>query len=282
MNRKLIVALVTLALVLAIVIPVAAITYGEPDYGRHPYVGLIALHDDGEFIWRCTGTLIAPRLILTAGHCTAPDGEDVPDEARVYFDETIYYDPIADDYTNAYVEGIPLYHPLYDWSNLPAHYDIGLIVLDEEITTITEYGDLPPLGILDDVGTKSDKRGVILTTVGYGINDMHPDQISLRTRYLAQSFLINLINHLTDGYSILSSNNPGQWQGSEDYVTGGACFGDSGGPVFLGDSESDLVVGIVSFGPMGCAGADGSYRVDIESSLDWLAQIIDEYDIEMP
>lgn len=284
MNRKLITILVTLGLVLAIVVPVAAITYGEPDVGEHPYVGLIAFYDaNGEFVWRCSGALIAPNLVLTAGHCTAPD-DVVPVSARVYFDETIYYDPIADDYTNpVFYTGIPLYHPLYNWADLPRHHDIGVVVLDEDVPGITEYGELPPLYIMDEVGAKGDKRDVILTPVGYGVNDMYPDQISLRTRYQAQSFLINLVNAVTDGWSMLSSNNPGQWQGSEDYVTGGTCFGDSGGPVFLGDSESNLIVGINSFVMNGaCSGVNGSFRVDIPASLDWLALIIDEYGIVMP
>jgi secreted trypsin-like serine protease len=121
------------------------------------------------------------------------------------------------------------------------------------------------------VGSKSDKRDVILTSVGYGVNDMHPEEISLRTRYQAQSFLINLINSTTAGWNIMSSNNPGQWVGSEEYTTGGTCFGDSGGPVFYGGPESDLIVGITSFGNSACAGADYSYRVDIEDSQNFLS-----------
>ena len=79
---------------------------------------------------------------------------------------------------------------------------------------IDQFGQLPTLGFLDEVGSKSDKRGVILTSVGYGVNDMHPEEISLRTRYQAQSFLINLVNSTTAGWNIMSSNNPGQWVGS--------------------------------------------------------------------
>jgi secreted trypsin-like serine protease len=285
MHRKTVGILLAVLLALAIAIPVAAITYGEPDVGEHPYVGLIAFYDsEGEFIWRCSGTLLSPTFMLTAGHCTAPDPDyGTPVSARVYFDETIHYDPVADDYTNPiYYMGTPVTHPNYDWSQLPEHYDIGVVLMDSPVPGITEFGELPTQGIMDEVGSKSAKRKVIVTSVGYGVNDLHPDEISLRTRYQAQSFLINLINAYTDGWNIMSSNNPGQWTGSEDYTTGGTCFGDSGGPVFLGDSESDLVVGITSFGNSGCAGADFSWRVDIQASLDFLSQFADDYGFVIP
>lgn len=284
MHRKTVAVLLAVLLALAIAIPVAAITYGEPDVGEHPYVGLIAFYDaEGEFIWRCSGTLLSPTFMLTAGHCTAPDPDNgTPVSARVYFDETIYYDPVADDYTNPYYLGTPITHPNYDWSQLPEHYDIGAVLMVEAVPGITEFGELPTQGIMDEVGSKSAKRKVIVTSVGYGVNDLHPDEISLRTRYQAQSFLINLINASTDGWNIMSSNNPGQWTGSEEYTTGGTCFGDSGGPVFLGDSESDLVVGITSFGNSACAGADFSWRVDIQASREFLSQFADNYGFVIP
>lgn len=286
MHRKSVGVLVACLLALAIVMPAAAITYGEPDAGEHPYVGLIAFYNEADdFIWRCSGTLLSSQFVLTAGHCTAPepDPELVPAYARVYFDETIFYDPVADDYTNEdYYLGSVVTHPNYDWAQLPEHYDIGAVLLYEPVEGITEFGQLPSEGLMDEVGSKSAKRKVIVTSVGYGVNDLHPDEISLRTRYQAQSFLINLINKFTDGWNIMTSNNPGQWVGSEDVSSGGTCFGDSGGPVFLGGSGSDLVVGITSFGNSGCAGADFSWRVDSQASLDFLSQYAQDYGFEVP
>jgi len=49
----------------------SAITDGYPDGNGHPYVGLMVAQDNtGKPLWRCSGTLIAPTVFLTAGHCT--------------------------------------------------------------------------------------------------------------------------------------------------------------------------------------------------------------------
>jgi secreted trypsin-like serine protease len=284
MYKKWIRILIILAAVLVIAIPVAAITYGEQDYGEHPYVGLIGFYDaEGGWLWRCSGTLLAPQLILTAGHCTAPDEVyGTPALARVWFDEEIIYDPDLGEYTNpVFYDGTPIPHPGWSGLNIPETHDIGVVILNEPVPSIDEFGQFPTLGLMDEIGSKSNKRKVILTSVGYGVNDLKPVEISLRTRYQAQSFLINLNNTLTDGWNIMASNNPGQWVGSENYTTGGTCFGDSGGPVFLGGPESDLIVGITSFGNSGCAGADYSYRVDIQDSREFLSQF-EDYGIVIP
>jgi hypothetical protein len=289
MKKKTIGILVVLVLILVIAIPVSAITFGEQDNGRHPYVGLIGFYDeDWNWMWRCSGTLIADQVVLTAGHCTGEDEElGAPANARVWFDEEIIYDPDLDDYTNeVFYNGVPVPHPEYAWT-IPETHDIGVVILDESMAgVIDERGALPTAGLLDEI-PRNEKRGTILTSVGYGVNDMHPEEISLRTRYLAQSFLINLNNSLTDGWNIQSSNNNGNWPaspgaGDEDVVSGGTCFGDSGGPVFLGYSDSNLIVGVTSFGNSACAGSDYSYRVDRQDSLDFLAEVAEEYGVSLP
>lgn len=285
MNKKWVRYLIVLALILIVAVPVSAITFGEPDEERHPYVGLVGFYDaDWNWMWRCSGTLLSPRVFLTAGHCTGVDEElGEPAHARVWFDEEILYDPDLDEYTNTpFYNGVPEPHPNWVGLNIPETYDIGLVILDDPVVEIDEFGQLPTAGLMDDVGTKSDKRWVVLTSVGYGVNDMYPEQISLRTRYQAQSFLINLVNSLTDGWNIMSSNNPGQWAGSEGYTTGGTCFGDSGGPVFLGGSESNLIVGVTSFGNGACAGADYSYRVDTDDSLNFITDTLADYGLVLP
>jgi len=89
-------------------------------------------------------------------------------------------------------------------------------------------------------------------------------------RYTSTSKIVNLRSHLTDGYNIHTSNNPGKGQG-----TGGSCFGDSGGPI-LYEEDSNVVVGVVSFGLNdNCKGADFAYRTDIEEALDFILPFLD-------
>ena len=289
--RKMVVFLVVLILSLAPLGVAYGITYGAPEdpiNPEHPFVGLLAFYNaEGEFVWRCSGSLLSPTFVLTAGHCTAPDADGVPVRARFYLDPTIIYDPVLDDYTNeTYYMGTPVVNPAYDWSALPHHQDVAAVIMDEPVPGITEFGELPTLDLMDEVGSVTHKREVIVTNVGYGVNDYTPpaEVLSLRTRYFSQSFLVSLYNTYTGGYNIQTSNNPGQWTGSEDLVTGGTCFGDSGGPVFLGEKESNIIVGVVSFGASAyCTGNnDYSYRVDIEESRLFLSQFAEEHGFVIP
>ncbi len=87
--------------------------------------------------------------------------------------------------------------------------------------------------------------------------------ISYRIRLMATSTLVNLGSSLTDGYNL-------QTQGNGD-GRGGTCSGDSGGPMFLGEADSNLIVGVTSFGLNSlCRGTDFAYRIDRQEVLDWI------------
>ena len=85
--RKLFVLVAALVGTLAIAVaPGSAITGDYVKDTEHPYVGLVVFYDaDGEFIWRCTGSLLTPTVLLTAGHCADTEGGAVT--ARVYFQQ---------------------------------------------------------------------------------------------------------------------------------------------------------------------------------------------------
>src|SRR5215208_3675681 len=94
MKRRLFAGLVALFVALMIAPPAAAITGDFVPDDEHPYVGLVVFYDaNGEFLWRCTGSLLTPTVLLTAGHCADIEGGAVT--ARVYFqqDAGANYDP---------------------------------------------------------------------------------------------------------------------------------------------------------------------------------------------
>src|SRR3712207_6416606 len=135
---------------------------GEPDTGpaAHPYVGAYVVNIQGTPLPGCSGTLISPRVFLTAGHCTEPEIE-TGRRAYVSFDPT--YEPGA----SKLIRGTPYLHPKYyliggQVVGYP-RYDVGVVVLQEPVTMAT-YGALPEAGLVDTL-----KEGQRLTVVGYGV-----------------------------------------------------------------------------------------------------------------
>jgi secreted trypsin-like serine protease len=244
---------------IATALPATAITDGEPDGNDHPYVGLmVAQTKAGDPLWRCTGTLISPRLFLTAGHCTEAPAEHV----EVWFGADLR-DAAANRYPDqGDVGGRPSTHPQYDPAAFYTH-DLGVVVLSRAVS-MPAYGALPALDVLDRLSAKQPKLG--FTAVGYGLQSSFPEAADWKTsaeriRLVAHPELIRINTPSTgDGWMILTNNAN----------TGGTCSGDSGGPNFIG--TSNVIGGVTSFGvnPT-CAGTGGVYRVDRADDLDWLA-----------
>jgi secreted trypsin-like serine protease len=131
---------------------------------------------------------------------------------------------------------------------------------------MSAYGSLPTLNQLDALKSGKVKQDTFFTAVGYGLQKAFPDAASwkdqaLKVRMVSYPRLIQINTGYTGDGSMILSNNAN---------TGGTCFGDSGGPNFMGDSN--VVAGVTSFGKNGtCAGQGGVYRVDRADDLDWLA-----------
>ena len=254
--------LLTVIAMLAIaVMPVGAITDGEFDGEGHPYVGLMVAQDaNGNPLWRCSGTLLSSTLFLTAGHCTEAPAAHV----EIWFDADVQSGIPANGYPfTGNVGGTPHTHPNYD-PNAFFLFDLGVVVLDEPMV-MDEYGVLPQLDQLASLKTQRGKQDVTFTAVGYGLQESFPDAASwkennARVRMVAHPHLIQINGGLVGDFSVLLSNN---------HATGGTCFGDSGGPNFIGDTN--VVGGVTSFGLNGnCAGTGGVYRVDRADDLNWL------------
>ena len=260
MKKLVVVLLVLMALLLGTIGTALAITNGGPDGDGHPYVGLMVADDvEGNPLWRCSGTLISPTVFLTAGHCT----EAPAARATIWFEEDVQGGIPENGYPvggPTSVDGTAYTHPDYN-PNAFFLYDLGVVVLDEPVV-MDEYGTLPELDELDPLARRRGRQDVTFTAVGYGLQRINPVFVEAeRVRMVARPHLIQINTPgFTGDFSLLLSNN---------HSTGGTCFGDSGGPNFIGDSN--VVGGVTSFGLNGnCAGTGGVYRVDRADDLDWL------------
>jgi V8-like Glu-specific endopeptidase len=261
MKKVTIALLLSLMLVFSTIGAASAVTDGELDGEGHPYVGLMVAQDEeGNPLWRCSGTLLSPTLFLTAGHCTEAPAAHV----EIWFDSDVESGIPENGYpTDGEVGGTPYTHPQYD-PNAFYLYDLGVVVLDEPYV-LEEYGALPELNELDQYATKRGQNKLTFTSVGYGLQESFPDAASWkennqRVRMVAYPKLNQINGGIVGDFSLLLSNNA---------HTGGTCFGDSGGPNFIGDSN--VIAGVTSFGLNGnCAGTGGVYRVDRADDLDWL------------
>src|SRR5690349_19723083 len=260
---------VTLAMALAFALLIStigaasAITNGEPDNGRHPYVGLAVFDVDGAPSHRCSVSLLTPTVVLTAGHCT--DGTSA---ARVWFDEdvqsnteypfsgTTSYDGTAYTYPDFCIgcgNGLPGF----------AAGDVGIIVLSEPVPTsvVSEYAQLPDEGLVNTLENKTP-----VDFVGYGVQEQRrgggpPSWTGIRVRLYAPSELVSGNFVHSDEFLKLAMNPGGG--------SGGTCFGDSGGPDLLRDTN--IVLGVNSYVTnSNCGGVGYSARVDTPEVLEWI------------
>jgi Trypsin len=253
-----------------------AIINGEPDRGSkaHPYAGALVQKIQGQLLNFCSGTLISPKVFLTAGHCTEPPkGKGVPKDLPTY----VTFDPTFEPGSSKIIKGTPYTHPkecipippINDPNCAPPpglpgfppdipRYDVGVVVLNKPVRMAT-YGALPDAGLVDTL-----EKGQRLTTVGYGLRTFDPlggERYSARVKLLNANDPIGAMFLRTTGFR-------GIGRGGE-----GFCSGDSGGPLFLPNRVT--IVGVTSFSSTNritglCTQPLYYQRVDLPQVLKWV------------
>jgi V8-like Glu-specific endopeptidase len=265
-HKSWVVMVAVLVMLLSTVGITGAVTDGQPDGSGHPDVVLLVMDVGGQPAYRCSATLLSPTVVLTAGHCTS----NYPDSP--YTGMRIFTESDVQNGNNNYpfagpnsIEASAWYvHPLFETAPFYVH-DVGVVILSQPFD-LPEYGMLPQANQLDKLKTRRGLQDTTFTAVGYGLQASFPDAASwkdqsVKIRMVAYPHLIQInVPGFTGDFSLLLSNN---------HATGGTCFGDSGGPNFLGDSN--VVAGVTSFGMNGnCAGTGGVFRMDRQDVLDFV------------
>jgi hypothetical protein len=264
MRKKLGLKLVALACAAGAVVAAGAnaITFGEPDGNRHPNVGALVAdwnpNSPGPDQF-CSGTLVRPTLFLTAAHCMFgwPEGT----EFWVTFNPT-YDEGAATPSGLVPVSSFTMHGGFAQSGGGADAHDIAIVTLASPQSATP--AQLPTLGLLNTL-SQQQLRELGFTTVGYGLVRTSKKGgphgfIDETNRLVAQQTLLSL-----QPTWLTLNMNPSTG-------SGGTCFGDSGGPHFLGGMTSNLIVSLTVTGDAVCRATDKTYRLDTPSAQEFLAR----------
>lgn len=257
-------------LVFAFVAPTKAITWGIEDVDNiYSNVGsiVITLTDPLVTQW-CTGTLIAPDVFLTAGHCTTRLESWQISGRLVSTNVSFSHENILDESTWLDVERI-ITHPLYGSTQYSNPHDVGLIILSEPIDYLP-FANLPEEGFLDVLKQEGvlheHQDKTLITVVGYGMTVEWP-HTTVVDKGPARWYAYSQFQALTKPWLHMTQNH--------NLDLAGTCFGDSGGPAFIDYQGVRWLVGITSWGDGMCLTNGFDYRVDIAETLEFIAPYLE-------
>jgi hypothetical protein len=219
----------------------------------------------------CSGSLIATSadspyadaqgqhhaVFLTAAHCLSD-----PAPVAVW----VSFDPVVTDQSTL-IPGSFIVNPLFGTNKggQSDPHDEAVVLLDHDPVPAINPVSLPTAGLLDSLNLKTQT----FTAVGYGetrtgkTGGPHAFGFDATRRYATQSF-----QSLQPEWLTLSMN--------PSTGNGGTCYGDSGGPHFLGGpgSTSTLEVSITNTGDTVCRSTDKTVRLDTASARQFLGRFV--------
>lgn len=196
-------------------------------------------------IWGCTGTLVAPNLIVTARHCIANFS---PQVFTCDSEGNLVYGPNGGGQTGILDEPAKItVKPGTTPSSKPAARgvqifaadtttvclnDFAMVVLDRALDQAPTNLPISPIRLFSGVDVRSQIR-----MVGYGATTSGQDS-GLGTRHSRDGFIVSRVG--ASQYREVGDNIP-----PRTFTTDGpgGCYWDSGGPAF---SDNGAVVGVFS------------------------------------
>jgi len=246
--------------------PAIAVVGGTDDTANDfSNVGLLQLRVQGQWFDFCSGTLVESDVVLTAAHCTdflQDEGDDGfgPDDLRISFD------PDPDETSTYFTVDHIVVHP--DWFTAPACLgnskrlclappaeDIALVWLDDTVDGV-DPAPIADAGYLDELDLSTET----FTVVGYGVDE-----------FITGVIIAPLANIVVDGIRSYREVTaiPARDVFPDRFlkITKSTCFGDSGGPLFHGDTVVGINTWTFSYR---CDGPNFAYRVDSEVAQTFL------------
>jgi secreted trypsin-like serine protease len=218
-----------------------------------------------------TGTLVHPRVVLTAGHTVTGLRSRIHANDNIKLsDIVVMFDPDVHTPGAAQhaIESMDI-HPKFTGRNADS-IDIGVIVLTDPVVGITPV-TLPDADFLEDLDLDrgpSDTKPTF-TIVGYGttmVPKTVPENPPGERRYATSTF-----KSLRTKYLMTSQNFT--------LGEGGLSRGDSGGAAFWTESDGTRVqVGVTVAGDAASVSYGSSVRTDIAIVLDFINDAIDGLD----
>lgn len=215
------------------------------DQGDAAVVGILYQPKGSTGTLICTGSVIAPKVVLTAGHCTAGGGA-----GKVFVGTSAS----AATESVAIAKFVP--HPGYD-AKTKAN-DIGIVVLAKPLTTVKSLAvNRKPLESLVDPNGPAPT----VKMVGYGA--------TARTANSSEGVGTKRV-----GLTLMRKITPKEFYVSASADIGGstACGGDSGGPAFLKTSQGWLLIGTESRGDVECK--VGTNKVRTDAVIDFIDRVV--------
>jgi hypothetical protein len=212
---------------------------GTADAGDPAVVQIYAYPPAKDTLFTCTGIVIAPKEILTAGHCLDHDASYIygvffgPD-ANAYNGQIAQIEPYLKFAASAHV------HPQYQ-TTVPFLADIGVLVM-------TDATDVTPLAINREAPSDAWVNAPV-RIIGYG-------ETTVGTIQNAKFQADTIITSLDAGADTISAGDAHR-----------NCVGDSGGPVL----QNNIVLGVDSYSTTGCVDPAHFRRAD------FYADFIDSY-----
>jgi hypothetical protein len=198
-------------------------------------------------------------VFLTAAHCTSYL-EQLGLQAWVTFDTA--YTSKSKIYS-----GTMYTNPGYNGAQSDPG-DIAVIVLDRPVHGITP-ASLPSEGLFDRLFAEGSLQGRRFTAVGYGVHQAQvgggtPTFPSDNLRWVA----VSEFNALNQAWLRLNQVGPAG--------NGGTCYGDSGGPNFLGAgaTETPIIAALTITGDSQCLATNVTYRLDTPAARAFLSQFV--------